>query len=901
MNILREYTWDYIKRNKKSSLTITIAMLIATIFMNIVGLYAYSIWRDGVDTTIKHKGNWHGELYDVTWGKDLNYIKSFASVETVMVKGKWYAISLENSKRPYLVMRDADQEYWTSMSEQHSIIEGHVPQRTGEIVVSKQFMEAYPEYHVGQSITLPRGDRVSAGQVLDPRSHYIEGESFENIRQVTYTIVGVLDLTTSSSVPAYLGMGYLEHEDIQPTDDLTVYLRFKNRRSTYKELPKIAEGLGWTKDEYGEYLLRYNSGLLAKYFIFPETNYKPSLVDLSMPLVYVALAVCIVGLFVFIIHNAFEISMNHRKKQLGMFKSIGATPKQIKASITFEALVLSILPLIIGILVSCGLWKLYVDEINKVNQTYGWDLLNYHINIGVELMIVLLVLLTAWLSAYIPSRKLGRKMPIEILKGNLVNSTLKRNKKNKKSKSKHKVTIVDRIKKSVSKNRQTNIYDELVSNEFKANKHSFRTAIISLTLSFLLFMVFMTGLASGDLVNDIYYYKELKNNITIGIYDGNPIEAQLSEVIKQHPKIKQAIERNTVMGTIWVSSDQESDEFKALGGFQRVVDEKRYSVIKKDEQYRVRTCLVGLDDESFKAYCEQIGTDYKDYYNEENIKCIVYNQVNNTYDSTRRNIVSMPLLDIKQGETLVVSEKVYEDDPGNSELEMEIGAITDELPEIDMNVGNYIIMQIMPKSVYESMLNHWNPEKAIRAMGTRVLIQVEDQDIREVSSWLTQECEKLYGSGDFEVWDAVKEKEGDAAGDKLSMIMATFIAGLFGVIGISNAFFTVYTSLEQRRRSFAILSSIGISVKGIYKLLIKEAVQFAIRPIIYASIVEVIWMGILIKMDDSTWIEFLSYVPIGQFIAFALLILAAIGMAYFIGSYQIRKQNIVDVIKDETV
>ncbi len=889
MNILREYTLDYIKRNKKSSITIMLAMLIATILMNSLGLFAYNIWDRQVNEMIKIRGNWHGELYGGTLGKDLNYVKSYASVDEVMVKGQWYTLKIEDARRPYLVLRDANEAYWNSMTEQYLIIEGHMPEKKGELAISKQFMEAHPEYRVGDEMTLPIGERMKDNISLDPRSSYKEKEKFKIEKEVTYTIVGILDMTTASIVPAYTGIGYLEEKDILPEDELTVYIRFKNMRDTYKELPKIAEGIGYEKDEYGDYLLRYNSSLLSKYLVLPKHEGKYSLLQFVTPIMGIAIVATLIGVFVFIIHNAFEISMNHRKKQLGMFKSIGATPKQIKASIIFEALILSIIPIILGLMISMGLSYWFIERMNELNAKFENEMYTYKINFWVEVMVVAAVLIIAWLSAYVPSRKISKKMPIEILKGELTSKLLKKKKKR-----------VKRLAKIRRASKTEDIYRELANSQFKANKKSFRTSIISLTLSFMLFMVFITAMRNGKLINDIYYSTESKSNIILHIQDGNPVDPLIHQAIEENSKIKEAVEITDSQGTIWVSSKDESEEFKKLGGLEAILNDKYY-IYERNNQYRIRTNLIALDDQTFKAYCQQIGADWQDYYSDEGQKVIIYNKTIDTFHSTQRNVVYIDFLNLKQGNQLRVNEKVYEEDLGDSEVDVEVGYVTDQLPEGNIWPGNYTLTQIMPLSTYQRIIASWELEKALRAMRTSIYMQVDEGDIESVSNWVEEECEKIYGSGDYHIWDEVEERKIDEAVEAESMKVIIFITLLFAVIGISNAFFTVYTSLEQRSRTFAMLRSIGISTKGIIKLLGLEALHFAIKPIIYASIIEIGWMSLLIKIDDSNWGEFIAYMPIGTFCVFALLIILAIMLAYFIGSYQIRKQNIVEVIKDDTL
>lgn len=46
-----------------------------------------------------------------------------------------------------------------------------------------------------------------------------------------------MDIATSSAVPAYTGMTWLDEDSIKPDDSITVYLQFSPMRRTYQELP----------------------------------------------------------------------------------------------------------------------------------------------------------------------------------------------------------------------------------------------------------------------------------------------------------------------------------------------------------------------------------------------------------------------------------------------------------------------------------------------------------------------------------------------------------------------------------------------------------------------------------------------------------------------------------------
>lgn len=167
-----------------------------------------------------------------------------------------------------------------------------------------------------------------------------------------------------SAYPGYIAMGYLNHSQIQPKDKLTVYMRLLNPRKVYKSLPQIAKSVGFTKDEYGKYDIRYNTSLLNLYGIIDKNNGSPEIIAVIAMIIIMTLLV--MGAFILIIYNAFSLSANSRIKQLGILKSLGATPKQIRHSVIYEGFLLWIVQLPIGIIIGYLFSYVVSSKINKI-------------------------------------------------------------------------------------------------------------------------------------------------------------------------------------------------------------------------------------------------------------------------------------------------------------------------------------------------------------------------------------------------------------------------------------------------------------------------------------------------------------------------------------------------------
>ncbi len=100
-----------------------------------------------------------------------------------MVKGAWITAKLSNSKRPYLLMRDADADFWSDMGYKDNLMKGKLPEKSGEIVLSKLFFLDNPSYKIGDKLTLPpTGNRMLGDKIIKVNDYKQSGETFKAIK-----------------------------------------------------------------------------------------------------------------------------------------------------------------------------------------------------------------------------------------------------------------------------------------------------------------------------------------------------------------------------------------------------------------------------------------------------------------------------------------------------------------------------------------------------------------------------------------------------------------------------------------------------------------------------------------------------------------------------------------------
>lgn len=895
MKLLLGYTFDTIKRNRRGSMAIMVAILMTATMLSALCGFLYNIYSDNLSLILRKNGNWHGELFDATPGSALSIIETFDSVEAILIKGDWKTARIDDPRRDYLVWRDANAAYWNSMPEGDSaILEGRAPARAGEIALSKQYFEHHPALTMGDTITLPMGKRINPdGSAIAPQNLTQPGEQFIQTGQVTLTVVGKLDVATSGTVPAYTALGYLDPANSLLEDELTIYLRFHNIHDTYKQLDKIAAAVGYQPDEYGDYLLRYNTSYLTRMGVLsPEqTGLLPLLLTAQMPLMFAVIGFLAVGLFVLIIHNAFALSFSARLTQLGIFASVGATPKQIKRSVVLEALLLTAVPLPLGLFLGNSAIWLLIHYANATATPDYSEPMTFVVGWQSVLPAILLAVLTVWWSALIPARKIARMSPIAAIRQG----------------------GMEKLKKPgrLSLARLGGLFGlpgELAATALQARKKSYRTATISLTLSFLVLACLLCINSASTASKAIYQTNEKRwaeQDILLTLFNLPTAEdfSLISEKVSRLEAISSAHWYNTLRVAVWLPEDGFSTAFAEKGGFDAV--EKKLSgpqvPLARDGLRRVSVTVLGLDDATFAAYCAELGLDPAPFYQEDCWRGILYHTVYDVTTSTKRNPVPIPFFDVEAGDIMTLTETTIDSHDGDFAFDMEVVAVADRKPPIGSATFStrYSALQMMPMSRVKQLASQFTNNNSVRVNG---VLQVSDSaQISSMRTAIEQICESDFGSGDYSLLDEMEFLANDAAGRRMALIIFGFIAGLLGVIGLSNAWSTVRGTLNARMREFAMLRSVGLPPKGVRRMLSLEAVMLGLTPVLIGLPVVIVLQGVFLFINEVTLLEWLPFAPWLPLLLYILAVLTVTVAAYTTGGRKLLNDNIIETIKTDAV
>ena len=131
--------------------------------------------------------------------------------------------------------------------------------------------------------------------------------------------------------------------------------------------------------------------------------------------------------------------------------------------------------------------------------------------------------------------------------------------------------------------------------------------------------------------------------------------------------------------------------------------------------------------------------------------------------------------------------------------------------------------------------------------------------------------------------------------------MLLAFSGLLACIGVANVFANTLGNIFQRKREFARYQSLGLTPKGFRKIFLVEFLIIGVKPILISIPFNVLFILYAVNATRVTIKDYFSEMPILTIILFTFIILASVGISYFIGWKQMKKINIVDDLKNDTL
>ena len=643
----------------------------------------------------------------------------------------------------------------------------------------------------------------------------------------------------------------------------TVDLYFSDKAAVFSDTPHIAEQLG-----IGQERIVYNDELLAMYLIRDPGDTAPRLLFPLFILITLAASFSLIV----IIHNAFAVSMNARIHQFGIFSSIGATPKQIRTCLLQEAAVLCAGPVaagnLMGIAGCAGVLRL-------ANTLLGADVPGRHpAEFGYHPLVLVLTLLvtalTVWFSAWLPARRLSKLTPLEAIK-NTGELRLKRKKS---------ARLLSAL---------FGVEGELAGNALKAQRKALRTASLSFVFSFLAFALMLCFFTLSSISTRETYFERYQGvwDIMVTVQDTDVDNFEEAAAVQALDGIKSAIVYQRASAKRIITEEEMSDETRSFGGFAGAPASE---VSQVDGGWLVNAPIVILDDQSFAAYCRQIGIAPR------LDGAVILNQIRDVTNPDFRHPVFMPY--IKGEKTVSVLRN-----SGNTETAAEIPVLsyTREVPvlrEEYAKLDYYELVHFVPVSLWREIkgqIGGTEEDSCICVRGR------ENVTLDELNILQDEIAGLLNGSFTVEQENRIQEYKTNTT--QIQGMMAFFggFCVLLAIIGVGNVLSNTFGFVRQRRREFARYLSVGLTPKELGKMFRIEAMVIAGRPVLLSIPIVVVAVGAMLRMSYMDAGEFLAEAPYIPILLFMLAIFGSVALAYFLAWRNVRKISLAEVLKDDAM
>ena len=798
MQILNRLTIRNLKLNKRRTIVTIIGIILATALLTAVATMAVSLKESVTLRSKKVDGDFHLLLYDMT-DKEKESVINNRQVESYYEThevGYGVLDGCVNDSKPYVYIEALDSD--TFEKAEINVTSGRLPEDDSEIVISSHIKtNGGVKYNLGDKITFDIGDRTYNGKKLYQNDTYREDEQLEAKQTKTYKVVGICDRLPYGEEPR-TAPGYsvitLANKADTSLNKSDIYLRF-NKKALKDRYDLTADILGVDKTLFN----KLNSGKLEdkeiqtlksqldkthSYYINNSLIKYEAFYDSSVAFVYNMAAVVMIIIIItsaVCISNSFAISINQKTKQYGMLASIGATPRQIRKNVFFEAAFMGVIGIVAGI--GGGLSASYILVVlsNKMLiDTFEMSIVYAPSLLGVLLSIVLAIV-TIVLSALVPAIRASRMSPIMAIN--------------------HSEDIKIKSKSLKTPKLIGKVWGEggvLAYKNMKRNKRKYRVITISIALSVSTFIAlygFMSLLTES--VN-----RYANDKIDLRVYMSSYKSMSVDEANKKVSNIVNRINNETNI----------TDFTFARGFYASLKDEPKYSSDYKEvnkyeaglaENNGYYISIISLGNEEYGKYIKKLGISKETAQSGGILVDNTYQYINNGNDIKYFNIYD----GYKAGDVLT-----YRIDTSNSSKSLDNSKSSDDTTLYDIRI---VALSNERPFGYDNAYTSYGylivSDDYMNRIDTKntdsTLLNINCDDPDKAQDILVNE----FNIGQNYIFNAAQERRND---EKLILTMKIFLYGFIAIvslIGITNIFNTVTTGMELRGKEFAMLESIGMT------------------------------------------------------------------------------------------
>ena len=414
-----------------------------------------------------------------------------------------------------------------------------------------------------------------------------------------------------------------------------------------------------------------------------------------------------------------------------------------------------------------------------------------------------------------------------------------------------------KIKDSKIINKLFGVTGNISYKNMKRNKSKFRVTIISITICILSYITMSTFIDIGfKSLNETY--KNVNFNVVIDNFneqDENILySSEANDILKMDLVNKYAYHRKT---SLYEQSLENSSIF-----------------------------TVAVSKEEYLRFIKSLGLKYEDVYN----KGLIYNNYIRNYNTGE----STDKLYLKKDTKSLEVSNFFKENKQTKKIDIKM------IKSLPMGFElNFIDSPIM--IVSDEMFDKLYKELNLTHIDHSLYIDSSDPSTlnKNISEYRKEKRKNIY---------AVNIEENVKQMKNIILLTSILLYGFISVItlvGVTNIFNTITTSMHLRKREFAIMQSVGMSRKELDKMILFESMLYGLKSLMYGLPLGILGSYLMFKSStisvngDKVLNEYtLPYTSIIISIIFTFIIILIIMKS---SMSKINKQNIIETIRNENI
>lgn len=895
MNIFHKVTLRSLRKNKTRTVVTIIGIILSTALICAVSTAVSSFFDYMKRSIVYVDGSWHGSASDADLAALTDIQDSGDVSESASAQQIGYAdIGSDNDDKPFLYIIGADDDFADLLS--IHLTSGRLPENKNEIILPDHLSSnGGVVYSPGDTVELEIGQRMRDGCILGQSNPYYpynddgtpneEQETFSIREKRTFTVVGTFQRPGFEN---WFAPGYTAITTPQADDSgefrYDIYFSLKNPKNIYKFMENHNLG-GETNNE----LLACLG--VVKYDSFTNVIY--------------TLAAIIIALIMFgsisLIYNAFSISVSERTKQFGLLSSIGATKKQLRRSVLFEAGTVSLVGIPAGILLGiAGMGTTLALISDKFDSIAGQAADNVKMKLCVSLPAVIIAcvvaLATVLISAWIPSKRATRISAVEAIRQT---NDIKDSKKPLKTPK-----LVGKL---------FGLPGILAHKYYKRSKKKYRATVVSLFMSIVLFIPssaftgYLMDMAGNTFYSNGYDISYFPEKADLSGFDND----EILDTLRNEESADHVAYSRMYSGIASVDGKFLSDNMKDL--YPEYEDDglpfNVYFV--NDDEFMKLLDDVGADKDNYISKPTAIALDNISAFDPKQQKMMSFEALNS--DNCTAEFKIRKNIDGYYFDRYVYEDSLIADSPTERMLyrNLEDPEKTMELSPDDVCLN--VKMQsgkTLKKSPF--FVNRTDSLVFIYPYSVIGVVLPENADSDSTFSY------KLIAKNHKDCYDSIKSliknqilpaggltdyAEMAESDRNLVVIVKVFSYGfiiLISLIAAANVFNTISTNISLRRREFAMLKSIGMTGKGFTRMMNYECVLYGAKSLIYGLPVSIA-VTYLIYRSVSEGFVIGFHLPWKAIAIAVSSVLIVVFSTMMYSMHKIKKDNPVDALKNENI